>query len=75
MKEFVLRLRPLTSPGWSTPPEQRLRGLLKIALRRFGLRCTDARPESEISTEETRFSRRGDETSATVETKDSVTKI
>jgi len=38
---FVLRLRPL--PGAN--PERALRWLLKIALRRFGLRCVSIEME------------------------------
>ena len=41
--EFELRLRPV--PGnWSTPAVQRLRILLKVALRGFGLRAVECRP-------------------------------
>jgi hypothetical protein len=36
---FALELEPLPT-GWRTPPEQRLRALLKAALRGYGLRCT-----------------------------------
>jgi hypothetical protein len=44
--EFVLQLRAI--PGsWQAPPEQRLRGLLKVALRAFGFRCEVYRPKSE----------------------------
>jgi hypothetical protein len=37
---FAIELRP-EGPG--PPPAIRLRGLLKAALRRFGLRCVDVR--------------------------------
>ena len=42
--DFILRLRPLTGFGWRIVPVQRIRGLLKVALRRFGMRCVDLRP-------------------------------
>lgn len=37
--EFVLRLRPISGAGWSDPAWRRLKGLLKVSLRRFGLKC------------------------------------
>ena len=48
-KQFLLRLQPLSGFGWSTSPEQRLRGLLKLALRRFGLRCVECRPDEKAA--------------------------
>jgi hypothetical protein len=33
------------------PVEARLKGILKIALRRFGFRCVEARPEPETQTQ------------------------
>lgn len=43
--DFVLRLRALTGPGWEyLPAEQRLRALLKRALRSHGLSCVSCRP-------------------------------
>jgi hypothetical protein len=41
---YTLTLRPL--PGWPTPGWQRLRALLKRALRSYGLRCTTCKPIS-----------------------------
>lgn len=38
---FTLSLEPI--PGDRRTPAQRLRGLLKSALRRHGLRCLDVR--------------------------------
>jgi len=46
---FVIRLKPLSGFGWSISPEQRLRGLLKLALRRFGLRCVECRPDEKAA--------------------------
>ena len=37
---FVVKLRPLRDV---VDPIKALRGLLKVALRRFGLQCTDVR--------------------------------
>jgi hypothetical protein len=36
---YTLVLRPLSGPAWRTTGTQRLRILLKIALRSFGLRA------------------------------------
>ena len=36
-EDWCLTFRPL--PGWSTPVAVRVRKLLKMALRSFGLRC------------------------------------
>jgi hypothetical protein len=41
--DFVLELHALPS-GWRTGPVQRLRALLKAALRGYGFRCTSVRP-------------------------------
>ncbi len=41
-KDFLLRLRVL--PGRIRPGWMPLRGLCKVALRRFGLRAVDVRP-------------------------------
>lgn len=48
-KEFVIRLRPLTGDTWrfSPPPDYRLRGALKLLLRRFGLQCVGMTEERE----------------------------
>jgi hypothetical protein len=45
--KYILEFRPLAS---SITPEIRLRQLLKVALRRFDLRCTDHRelPADEV---------------------------
>lgn len=40
---YHLELRPVPGP-WLAPPEQRLRRLLKVALRGFGFRCLACRP-------------------------------
>ena len=45
-REYELRLRAVPGP-WRASPEQRLRGLLKFALRAFGFRCEACRPRSE----------------------------
>jgi hypothetical protein len=42
--EYVLRLRPLRGPGWSTPPLLRLRGVLKRLLRTYGFVAVEVRP-------------------------------
>lgn len=40
---YAIILRP--APGhWQAPPEQRLKGLLKVPLRAFGFRCEVCRP-------------------------------
>jgi hypothetical protein len=41
---YVIRLRPLAT-GWRIPPEQRLRALLKSALRGYGFVCTGCQPD------------------------------
>ncbi len=41
--EFELRLRAVAG-HWQAAPIQRLRGLLKVALRGFGFRCEICRP-------------------------------
>jgi len=47
--QFIVRLQALSGFGWSTSPEQRLRGLLKVALRRFGFRCVACRPDEKAA--------------------------
>lgn len=42
--DYVLRLRPISGFGWSTPPVQRLRLALKRLSRTFGFVCTECRP-------------------------------
>jgi len=43
---YQLTLTPLAGK-WSAPPVQRLRALLKRALRDYGLRCIQCRPSNE----------------------------
>lgn len=47
-QEYTITLRPVP-PGWdrlNRTPEQRLRAILKTALRRDGLRCVKIEPKS-----------------------------
>jgi hypothetical protein len=44
---YVITLRPLK---WHTPPIQRLRWLLKIALRSFGLKAERVQPTKPVRT-------------------------
>jgi hypothetical protein len=44
---FILELRAIPGP-WLAPPEQRLKGLLKAALRAFGFRCEVCRPAGTV---------------------------
>jgi hypothetical protein len=45
--DYLIRLRPIQQEGDNAPPARRLAGLLKVALRRFGLRCVEAREVKE----------------------------
>lgn len=49
---YHLVFRP-EAGNWETSPLLRLRALLKVALRRFGLRCTVCREEIEETKENT----------------------
>jgi hypothetical protein len=51
---YVLTLQ--AEPGaWKTQPWQRLRGLLKIALRGFGLRCVSCKESAAQISEQTKY--------------------
>lgn len=49
MTRFILTLEPTGND--TRPPTTRLRGLLKIALRGFGLRCVQATEGEKVNSE------------------------